>query len=548
MRGELGVVLEQRNGPDGGRRRRGKVAAMAAMSAGRRRVDAGDIPGALRLFGKAVAIDPNCAQAYLYRAGLRLLHGDLDGALDDFRAIPFLDHSFLPAYRDLTTLSAEEFPQLISAAESAVKQDPDCAWALVFRAFCFRSLMKYEDAIKDLNHAVAVAPRSPALWAIRSRVKLTNRQAFYNGVRDMEKAVALAPDWGWLQCWLGEALRHQGQHRRALAALDRGLELEPGYLRGWAWRGGVKNALRDYRGAIADLGRSLDWDPIYSYDFEYTYDQKSWAYNQRQIARRGLGDVRGALRDLNRAHRYGPRYAWTFSRDGRPDEYASGVAELDSYLRKSTKDAWAWAWRGWTLHQAQRDDESIVSLNRAVDLNRSASWPRAWRGKVLLAQGKFAASVSDLSWALRVDPDYAPAWGWRAQARRRMGDLRRAAADFGRAIREDHRAAWALAGRGEARRGLGDLDGSLADLDRALGILPDYAEALGWRAETRRLRGDAAGALVDAQRALKLRPGLSLVYVTRALLRGQVRDFQGQVRDMRTARRLSPELFAGGGS
>jgi tetratricopeptide (TPR) repeat protein len=526
---------------------RGKVSAMAAMAGGRRRVDAGDIPGAIRRFDRAVRIDANCAQAYLYRAGLKLLARDLDGAAADFRALSALDHSFLPAYRDLTTLSAEEFPALLKAAEAVVRREPDCAWAWVFRAFTQRSLMRYDEAVADLNRATALEPKSAAMWALSSRVKLTNRQAEYDGVRDMETAAALAPDWGWIQCWLGEALRHRGELKRALAALDRGLELEPRYLRGWAWRGGVKVALGDYRGARRDLDRSLAWDPIYSYDFEYTYDQKSWAYNQRQIAGRGLGEIRSALRDLNQAHRFGPRYAWVYSAARDPRDYERGVSELDAYLKRSPSDGWGWAWRGWTLHQAGRDDEALESLSRASSLAPSAAWPRAWKGRALAALGRDSEAVAPLSAALKRDPGYAPGWGWRAESRRRLGDLRGAVADFTAAVRLDHRAAWALAGRGEAKRGLGDLAGSLSDLDRALGILPDYPEALGWRAETRRLLGDLKGALRDADLALKSKPGLVLVYVTRALVKRARKDFRGQLQDMRRAVKLDPGLFAEAG-
>jgi tetratricopeptide (TPR) repeat protein len=521
---------------------------MAAMAAGRTRVDAGDLKGAIRRFDRAVAVDADCAQAYLYRAGLKLLVGDSAGALADFRAIDGLDHSRLPAYRDLTTISAEEFPALIPRVEALVRRAPDCAWAWVFRAFSKRSLMRYEEAVLDVDRAVACAPKSAALWAMRSRVKLTNGRARYDGVRDMEKAVALEPGWGWLRCWLGEALRHGGELKRALAALDAGLERAPRYLRGWAWRGGVKAALGDFRGARRDLDRSLAWDPIYSYDFEYTYDQKSWACNQRQLADRGLGDVRRALRDLNRAHRFGPRYGWVFNPKHDPRIYARGIAELDAYLTESPRDPWAWAWRGRTLHEADRDEEALASLARASRLSPGAAWPRAWRGKVFSALGRDAEAVAVLSSALRRDPEYAPAWGWRAEARRRLGDRRGAVADFSAAVRLDHRAAWALAGRGEAKRGLGDAAGSLSDLNRALGILPDYPEALGWRAETRRLLKDLAGAAADADLALKLKPGLVLVYVTRALVKRARKDYAGQLRDLRRAAHLAPDLFAEAGS
>ena len=254
---------------------RAKVSVMAAMAQGRRRVDAGKLREAIACFDRAVALDPMAAQAYLYRAGLRLLVGDEDGAAADFEAIARLDHSHLPAYRDLTTLSAEEFPRLVAACDGLLARRPDCAWGWVFRSFSLRSLMRYEEAVRDLDRAVSLEPKSAALFAMRSRVKLTNAQDFYDGVADMEKAVALAPRWGWLGCWLGEALRHQGKLKPALKAHDRGLSLDPRYRRGYAWRGGVKVALGLHRDALSDLAKALSFDPIYHYEFEYTADQKS---------------------------------------------------------------------------------------------------------------------------------------------------------------------------------------------------------------------------------------------------------------------------------
>jgi tetratricopeptide (TPR) repeat protein len=521
------------------KRYRAKVSVMAAMAAGRRRVDAGDFKGAIRRFDEAVRLDAQCAQAYLYRAGLKLLVKDDAGALADFHAISKLDHSHLPAYRDLTTLSAEEFPALIPAAERALKRAPDCAWAHVFHAFSLRSLMRYEDAIKDLDRAVACEPNSAALYAMRSRVKLTNRQQFYDGVRDMEKAVALAPDWGWLNCWLGEALRHKGDHRRALKALDKGLALDPAYLRGWAWRGGVLVALGRFKDAISSLTRSLAFDPIYHYDFEYTADQKSWALNQRMLARRGLGDIPGALKDLNEAHRYGPRYAWVFNPAGEPKLYERGLSELE----RAPKLAWALAWRGWTLEQWGRHEDAISELSKALSLNPRLAWPLAWRGKAMLSLGDPGKASQDLDRALKFDPAYAQAWGWRGEARRLLGRLAPAISDFTKAIRLDHRAAWAFAGRGECRQKQGRLGEALHDLDRALAICPDYAEALAWRAETRRAAGNLKGALADADAALKLKPGLVLVYVTRALVKQALHDYQGQLADFRRAAKLDPAIL-----
>jgi tetratricopeptide (TPR) repeat protein len=468
---------------------RASLKVMAAMAAGRRRVELGDLRGAERWFGRAAAGDGDCAQAYLYRAGLRLLLGDEPGALADFRAISTLDHERLPAYRDLTTLSAEEFPALLPAVESALRRDPGCAWAHVFHAFSLRSVMRYEDGIRDLDLAVSCEPRSAALWAMRSRVKLTNRQGSYDGADDMRKAVELEPRWGWLHCWLGEALRHAGDLRGALAAHDRGLRLAPRYLRGWAWRGGVQAALGRHREAIADLDRSLARDPIYDFDFEYTSDQKAWALNQKASAYRGLGLVGEAIESLNRAHGLSPRYQWLYNPRREPDVAVRAIQELDGELARRPKAAWPRAWRGAALQSEGRPYEALDDLARAVRQAPSLAWPRAWLGRALFLVGRIEEAERELSRSLRADPRYAPAWGWRGELRRARGGFEKAIADFDRAVKLDHRCAWALAGRGESRLRLGQLQTAAADLDRALGILPSYPQALAWRREL-----DAAGA------------------------------------------------------
>ena len=465
---------------------RAKVSAMAAMAAGRKRLDKGDLKGALASFGRATLIDPLCAQAFLYRAGLRLLAKDFEGALADFRTMGSIDHSHLPAYRDLTTLSAEEFPELIPSCERVLRADPSCAWAHVFHAFSLRSLMRYDDAVADLDRAVALAPESASLLAMRSRVKLTNRQDFYDGVRDMEAALALEPRWGWLHCWLGEALRHQGRFAEAERALSRGLALDPRYLRGYAWRGGARNALGKHRLALKDLDASLAYDPIYHYDFEYTADQKSWAHNQKLTAYRALGDVPRALGELNKAHALGPRYMWCFNPKSEPAVWDAAIEELDRELARSPRSAWARAWRGWTEQQRGNLERALDDFDAALRLSPRLAWPSAWKGRVLWHLGRPAEALPCLDRALARDPDYAPAWGWRGDALKAVGKFREAERDFTRAIALDHRAAWAFAGRGDCRRRLGRDAEAAGDLDRALAICPDYQEAERWREELRR--------------------------------------------------------------
>lgn len=442
-----------------------RLAVLDALARGQRAAAERKRGAAFRWFDRALALDPNCAQALLSRACLALLAKNQRAAWEDIWAMERLDFSRLPDYRDLTTPSAKEFPELLSGVERLIQSDCRRPWAYVLRAFCLRSLLRYEPAVIDLDRSVALAPKSAVLRALRARVKLTNRGS-YDGVKDMEKAVAMAPHWGWLRCWLGEALRHQGRFKEALKVLDRGLALEPGYSQGWAWRGGVKVSLGRFRDALPDLNRSLRPDPAARFDPEMAADQRAWALNQKMLALRALARVPEALRCLNEAHRLGPRYGWAFGASA-----GAGLAELCRFPRL----AWARAWRGWIFLRENRPAEALAELEQ-VSIRHG--WPAAWKGKALLSVGRPADALAALDQAVRRTPDYAPAWGWRGEARLALGRPKAAESDLTKAIILDHRCAWAYCGRGYARLALRRRKEARADFGFALGILPGYPDAL----------------------------------------------------------------------
>ena len=486
-------------------RYRPKLSVMAAVARGHSLARKGYFKAALRSFNAAAAGDAACIQAYLYRAGVKVLSSDLAGAIEDFRAVSRISGEHLPAYRDLLTPSAEDHPILLARMEELLRREPGNGWAYAFHSFSLRSVMRYDEATAAMARATACEPASPALRALLARVKLTNGLDAYDGAREMGKALRLAPSWGWIHCWSGEALRHQNEPRRALRALDRGVAQDPHYRQGYAWRGGVYVVLGEYRRAVADLSRALTADRFSLFeDPDDRPNQVSWACNQRMLARRGMKDAAGAIADLNRAHALNTRYSWVFNPRGDEGIFAAGVAELDALLARRPRLPWAYAWRGRTFHQWGRPDEALRDLDKALSLSPGLAWPRAWKGQLLLDAGDLKGALACLDRALADGPEYSAAWGWRAQARRRNGDVKRAVSDFTRAIRLDYRASWAFAGRGGCRKELGDLDGALKDLDRALAIYPTYRQAFLCRSEIRGLRGDSRGAAADAAIAAEI--------------------------------------------
>lgn len=458
---------------------RPKISVLSEMAAGERFADRGQFNRAISSFSHAIEKDPDCVQAHLYRACLRILVGDETRSVSELRAISHLRLSLLPFYRDLATLDPIQFPNFLPALEVLISRNKNCAWAHVLRSFSLRNLMRYEEAIGDMNRAILCEPKSAALWAIRSRVKLTNARNSYEGVSDIEEALRLEPKWGWLYCWQGEALRHQGEFQRALKSLNRGIQLAPRYRLAYAWRGAVQSGLFNYQEALKDLSYFLKRDAIFHsrHDPEHTAHQKSWAYNQKMLAHRGLGDIGAAIRNLNRAHALENRYHWVFNPERHKVAYEEAIESLNRALTSHRRSVWILAWRGKSYEEWGRLSLALEDYNTGLKSAPQNGWLWSWKGRLMCSLGKPEEALDCLNRGLRLRPDYPLAWGWRAALHSHFGDSKSAINDYTRAIELDYRAAWAYAGRGEVygrKRAFGQ---SLLDLDRAIAIHPFYRDA-----------------------------------------------------------------------
>jgi tetratricopeptide (TPR) repeat protein len=129
-----------------------------------------DVTSALRDFDQALALDPNYADARIYRAGIRRRTGDYDGAIEDF------------------------------TAALAVADDARIHLA---RAGAYRAKGDYARAIEDYDEALTLAPGRIAF--IESRGQLNFSMAHYDAaaadftrVLDFDAGSAAAALWLYL--------------------------------------------------------------------------------------------------------------------------------------------------------------------------------------------------------------------------------------------------------------------------------------------------------------------------------------------------------------
>ncbi|MCO5170802.1 MAG: tetratricopeptide repeat protein [Planctomycetes bacterium] len=259
------------------------------LARARERLDAGDAPGALVHLERVLALDPDRALAYAGRSAARLDLGDVRGALED--------------------------------ADRAIALDPAHPTAYPYRAVARDLLGDPEGAARDLEEALRLAPHAPsAEWLRRRLVELRARQPV------AEEVAALLAS--------AEARSGRGDHRGALADLDRVVELDPGSARAHAHRGTARGILGDHAGALEDYDRSIELDPTFA-----------GAYVNRGAARGRLGDHHGALADLDRAIALDPTFAAAYGNRGASRERAGdlrgAVADYEEALRLQPDAPWA---------------------------------------------------------------------------------------------------------------------------------------------------------------------------------------------------------------
>jgi F-type H+-transporting ATPase subunit b len=195
-------------------------------------------------------------------------------------------------------------------------------------------------------------------------------------------------------------------------------------------RGGAYRAKGDFDRALADLDKAVQLDP-----------RSALALMERASIYHAKGELDRAIADYDAAIAARPKSAAAFY--GRGEAYRAkndldrAIADYDRALQLDKNSAAAHAGRA-KAHRGKGDfDKALADFEEAMKLDSNSASLHVYRGTVYQTKGDLDQAITDYDEAIELDPKYATAFLERAKAYRDKHDLERARQDLEAALKID---------------------------------------------------------------------------------------------------------------
>ncbi|HWR40214.1 MAG TPA: tetratricopeptide repeat protein [Patescibacteria group bacterium] len=240
----------------------------------------------LYAFNRAIALDPNYAEAYLSRGKVQWLRGQKEQALADYDETLRLDGKNGEAYYRRAILNAERG--------------------------------KIEAALEDVNKAIALYPTYQDVYLLRAYLNLYKQDRYQQAVDDYTRLVAMRPDDAQIYADRAMAYNKLQNNELALVDINKAIALKPQEVHLYYSRSHIYGCLGRYKESAADSRFCLEkWQNNGSVCFnlaqalELSGDQdEAIKYYELSLKNTGLMDDQCLAKIIARI-----RGDWEFSRE-----------------------------------------------------------------------------------------------------------------------------------------------------------------------------------------------------------------------------------------
>lgn len=372
------------------------------------------ISEAIQVLTQAISLDPTSATAYVRRAAL--------------------------------CSEANLLAQAIADMSSAIQIEPNNAKYLNTRGYFLLLAKQYDRADRDFSDAIGLDLEYVQPYNNRGLVAVA--QGKYDlAIKDFDNALRFKPDYLDAHNNRGFALLQLEQLEPAIEAFTEVLKIDAGYVNALTNRARAYMKLGQPLNAAADLTKVIELQP----DMEPHYLLRAEAY-------RAAGDHAAAAKDM----------AYI--------QWLNRLADLNTRIARSPRDADAWALRGRHMVLQSRHDEAKHSFQNALTLVPGHLNALIGRAELAMSTGDYATVVADCTEALKQEPR-SEIFSLRGDAHFEMSQFGDAIADYESARRFDERVVDAYRKRAEQFRANGDEQLAKADEATANRLVQQMTQA-----------------------------------------------------------------------
>ena len=154
--------------------------------------------------------------------------GEYEKAVKTYDRAIALDPDFADAYynRGVAKVRLKEFQEAIKDFDKAIELKPDDIFCYLNRGVAKDQIKEFREAIKDFDEAIDLDPEYPYSYVNRgiAKAKLGEHK---EAVADFDKAIDLKPDDAEFYFNRGIAKAKLGEHKEAVADFDKAIALKP---------------------------------------------------------------------------------------------------------------------------------------------------------------------------------------------------------------------------------------------------------------------------------------------------------------------------------
>ena len=233
----------------------------------------GNYEVALGYYNKAISVDPNDPDLYMYRGRIKYKYlNDSKGGLEDCDKAIELDPTNAENYSKrgvLKSLYFSDYKGALADYNKAIELDPTNAEFYGRRAgLLYNDLNNVSAALKSLDQAIKYDPTNSEYYVKRAGIKRYYFRDTQGALEDLEKAIKIRVNDADLYSIMGDIkLSDVKDYPGALEAYTKAIELDPSVAEWYNKRGYIRDRyLNHYSAAMADYNKAIELEssePLY---------------------------------------------------------------------------------------------------------------------------------------------------------------------------------------------------------------------------------------------------------------------------------------------